>query len=176
MAARGFIELLRLAERARMRKQSAQGQQKGERWSGVAFRLGGQQFISPLGEISEVLNLQDYTPVPSAQSWLLGLSNVRGRLLPLTDLAGFAGLIRNSRHAKVLVIDQPDLFSGLLVDEVQGIQHFGTENYHPDVEQIPEGLAGFVEGRFADAQGQNWIVMLPSRLISDQRYMNAAVR
>lgn len=176
MSARGFIELLRLAERARLRKQSIQRHEKGERWSGVAFRLAGLQFISPLGEIAEVLNLQDYTPVPDTQPWMLGLSNVRGRLLPLTDLAGFAGLVRSSRHAKVLVVDQPDLFSGLLVDEVQGIQHFGAENYRPDVEQIPEGLAGMVEGRFEDAQGQHWIVVLPSRLTSDTRYMNAALR
>ena len=47
MSARGFIELLRLAERARLRKQSIQRHEKGERWSGVAFRLAGLQFISP---------------------------------------------------------------------------------------------------------------------------------
>ncbi len=174
MSARGFIELLRLTERARQREIYSALKIQGERWSGVGFSLAGQQYLCPLGEVAEVLNLPPYTPVPGTQSWLLGMSNVRGRLLPLTDLAAYAGFARTSRHPRVLVIDQPELFSGLLVDEVQGIQHFAAQQYFPDVEQVPQGLADVVEGRFQDANGGQWIVLLPSRLIASSRYMNAA--
>ena len=91
MASRGFIELLRLADLAKARKSGRQSGQQSE-WRGVVFEVGGQQLIAPMGEVSEVLSMPEFTSVPMAQPWLLGIANVRGRLLPLTDLAKFLQL------------------------------------------------------------------------------------
>lgn len=90
----------------------------------MAFNLGSTQFVAPLGDIAEVLALPDVTPVPLAKSWMAGIANIRGRLLPIVNLSEFVGLPPSpvrSRDQKLLVIDQPKLFSGLVVDEVLGI-------------------------------------------------------
>lgn len=91
MASFGFIELLRLADLAKAR---ATGRHDSDytQWIGIAFEVGGQEFVAPMGEVSEILAVPELTPIPLTKPWLLGVANVRGRLLPLADLAKFLTL------------------------------------------------------------------------------------
>ena len=135
MSSNGFIELLRLADRGIKRQKGAHFDQKTQ-WLGVAFSLGGYHLVAPLGDVAEVLSLPAYTSVPLSKPWLLGIANVRGRLLPITNLSNFLGLHPSSSNyqsanQKILVIDQPKLFSGLQVDEILGIQTFSQQQYQP---------------------------------------------
>lgn len=176
MASNGFIELLRLADRAVKRKKGEHITAKAQ-WLGVAFILGGEQLIAPLGDVAEVLTMPDITPVPLAKPWLTGIANVRGRLLPITNMSSFLGITsvksRQSRQ-KLLVIDQPKIFSGLQVDEVLGIQTFNQRQYEP-IGLPPESpLANYTHGRFRQ-NDQTWYVFMPSFLTQDPRYLEAAL-
>ena len=63
-----------------------------EEWVGVGFRLGTERFLVPRGEVREVLMVPPaITRVPGAKSWVRGLANVRGHLLPVVDLKEFLG-------------------------------------------------------------------------------------
>lgn len=130
-----------------------------------------------MGEVSEVLGMPDLTTVPLSQPWMLGVANVRGRLLPLTDLAKFLSLpskqIRLSQR-KVLVIDQADIFSGLLVDNVLGIQQFTNVQYQPKSMPSDSPFAAYNHGKFVKDE-QDWFVFMPSLLAQDQRYIDAAI-
>ncbi len=174
MAARGFIELLRLSEMARQRKQTGESSQ-ADRWSGVAFLIESRRFVAPLGEISEVLTLPEITTVPGTHKWLRGLSNVRGRLLPITELAMFCGIdnARSDSRRKVMVIDQEVVFGGLIVDEVLGIQHFSRQQYIAKQGDAPLGIRPFLQGYF-QRDGTDWHVFLPSMLARDPQYLNAS--
>ena len=174
MAAKGFIELLRLADYGRRQQQGTQDNQLS-RWSGVGFIVAGIYCIAPLGEISEVIVLPPSTLVPGASHWLKGLANVRGRLLPLAKLAEFMALTDDTHHqSKVLVIDYLEHYSGLIVEQVLGIQHFNKQSYFGhNHESLPQSLTSYCQGYF-EKQGQIWHVFLPSRLINDQRYRHAA--
>ncbi len=176
MAAKGFIQLLRLAEIGRQRGQQVQDRQ-ADRWSGVAFTLAGFRFVAPLGEVAEVLRVPEFTPVHGTHRWLLGLANVRGRLLSLNDLSSYAGVTSTQvpvYQSKVIVIDQGELFSGLLVDEVQGIQHFNRATYDLGHEALPEKVLPYVQGRFR-RQDEFWHVFMLSALVADPRFLNAGV-
>ncbi len=174
MAARGFIELLRLADYGRQRQQGGQ-ENENTRWSGIAFGFAGYQFVAPLGEVAEVIPVPSSTTVPSAQSWIRGLSNVRGRLLPLTDLAIFMALPESeiSKLSKVMIIDQPTIYGGVIVDQVMGIQHFNKQSYFSSNSQLPDTFAQYTSGYF-ERQGQQWHVFLFSKLVKDQAYLNAS--
>lgn len=176
MASNGFIELLRLADRAVKRKKGEHITAKAQ-WLGVAFILGGEQLIAPLGDVAEVLTMPDITPVPLAKPWLTGIANVRGRLLPITNMSSFLGIASvKSRQSsqKLLVIDQPKIFSGLQVDEVLGIQTFNQRQYEP-IGLPPESpLANYTHGRFRQ-NDQTWYVFMPSFLTQDPRYLEAAL-
>lgn len=177
MAARGFIQLLRLSERGRQRIQQGQESQE-ERWSGVGFMLAGQHYVAPLGEVAEVLRVPEFTPVHGVHHWLMGLSNVRGRLLPLVNLAEFANVTHevsiDSAKRKIIVVDHGDLFSGLLVDEVLGIQHFSKQSYASQISNSPAGIQPYLQGGFSRAE-QFWRIFMLSKLAVDPRYLSASL-
>lgn len=176
MASRGFIELLRLADLAKARKSGRQGGQEAD-WRGVVFEIGGQRLVAPLGEISEVLMMPEYTSMPLVQPWLLGIANVRGRLLPLTDLAKFLHIPSRSRQMsqrKVLVIDHHSIFIGLLVDQVLGIEQFTRREYRAESIHIDSPFAPYNHGKFLKNE-QDWFIFMPSLLAQDPRYIDAAI-
>lgn len=177
MAARGFIQLLRLSERGRQRIQQGQESQE-ERWSGVGFVLAGQRYVAPLGEVAEVLRVPEYTPVHGVHHWLFGLSNVRGRLLPLIDLAKFTNVTHelspDSAKRKIMVIDHGDLFSGLLVDEVLGIQHFSKQSFDALNTSQHEGIQPYLQGGFSRID-QFWRIFMLSKLAADSRFLSASL-
>ena len=74
-----------------------------------------------------------------------------------------------------MVVDQNDLFSGLMVDEVLGIQHFSKLGYYQTQREVPAGIQPYVQGHF-EREGQVWHVFLPSLLAADSRYLNAAAK
>ena len=176
MASRGFIELLRLADLAKARQSDRHGSQDiGLR--GVVFEVGGQRLIAPLGEVSEVLSMPEYTSMPLVQPWLLGIANVRGRLLPLTDLAKFLQIsnqARQTKERKVIVIDHQSLFLGLLVDQVLGIEQFSSTQYRAESIDINSPFAPYNHGKFVK-DNQDWFIFLPSLLAEDPGYIDASL-
>ena len=181
MASRGFIELLRLSDLAQSRI-SGRHKNNQSQWLGVAFEVAGQRLVAPMGDISEILVVPDMTPIPLTHSWMRGVANVRGRLLPITDLAIFLNLATHkiephkaeSANSKVMVIDQPNIYSGLLVDQVLGIQQFELSQYEPI--SLPENSAflPYNHGRFTK-DGVSWYVFMPNLLVQDSRYLEAAL-
>ncbi|MFW2176925.1 MULTISPECIES: chemotaxis protein CheW [unclassified Moraxella] len=176
MASNGFIELLRLSDRA-IKRQKGQHISGKMQWLGVAFIVNGQQLVAPLGDIAEVLAVPEITPVPLAKPWLMGIANVRGRLLPITDLGRFIGVSQAKTHSlehKLLVIDQPKVFSGLLVDEVLGIQTFNERHYEAVAMPEDSPFSAYTHGRFRH-NNQEWYIFMPSLLAEDPHYLEAAL-
>ncbi len=58
--------------------------------------------------------------------WMKGVANVRGRLMTVMDLSRFLGQPSElqEKRRRLLVLDQDDLYTGVIVDEVLGMQHF----------------------------------------------------
>lgn len=114
-------------------------------WRGVAFRLGGHRFASGFDEIIEIITLPDVTPVPGSQSWLLGLANVRGTLLPVVDLKQFLEGERTVLHEtmRMLVVKQTGGNVAVLIDELYGQRNFTDAN-----KADPESLAAGRYGHF----------------------------
>jgi twitching motility protein PilI len=177
VASRGFIELLRIADLARSRKS---GRRRGGQefdWQGVVFEIGGQRLVAPMGQIAEVLSMPEYTSVPLVKPWMLGIANIRGRLLPLTDLSRFLQVpssLAQMSQRKVMVIDHSNVFSGLLVDQVLGIEQFTQEQYQPEAIEPNSPFAPYNHGKFFK-NDQDWYVFMPSLLAQDIEYTDAAI-
>lgn len=144
-------------------------------WSGIGFMLGGQHMVAPMGEVAEIFTVPGSTRLPGVQSWVRGVSNVRGRLLPLIDLEAFFGgsLSRGRKRNRVLALEMGDLYSGLIVSEVYGMQHFPVDTF---TDEVPEGLdpmRPFLAGAYRQ-EATSWTVFSPFRLAQDETFFNAA--
>lgn len=99
-------------------------------WSGIEFRLDQVRLLTSIDHVVEILPPPARTKVPGAKGWVLGISNVRGNLIPIMDLDGY---LRGrstpiGKRSRVLVINHRGVFAGLLVDEVYGLRHIPEEN------------------------------------------------
>jgi twitching motility protein PilI len=143
-------------------------------WSGIGFRMGGQLYAAPMGEVSEILHEPRYTLLPGVKNWVKGVANVRGRLLPLMDLNGFlGGEVSSARaHRRVLVVDFQDIYAGLIVDEVFGMQHFSISSFSEKTSTSVEKLEAFIHGAFV--RESEWLVFSPHALIQHQQFLNVA--
>lgn len=144
-------------------------------WSGIGFELLGQRFVAPMGEVSEMLETPVYARMPGVKSWVRGVANVRGRLLPIYDLAEFFGerLLGSRKQRRVLVLETDNVYSGLIVDQVFGMQHFPVDTFDEEARNAPEAVRRFVTGRYQNA-GQEWVVFSPKLLEEDASFMNVA--
>lgn len=171
-----FELLLAMDQRCRARAAELPVQQDTEQpWSGISFRLGNGWFVAPMSEVAEVLPEPRMTRIPGVKPWVLGVANLRGRLLPVMNLSGYFGAALSShrRQRRVLVVDHDEVFIGLLVDEAPGLQHFPPADLamvRP--ENLDDALAPYVKGYFFN--DREWAVFSPVALVTAAEFLNVA--
>lgn len=144
-------------------------------WSGVAFTLNGKTFVAPLTEVAEILDVPSLTSIPGSKKWVRGVANVRGTLLPVMDLQGFLYQKPNrSRKQRLLVIQNGDFLSSVVVDEVLGLQHFEDNDRLEEIPQVDEVVQPFVNDGF-NRENQVWNVFSLFALAEDSSFMQVAV-
>ncbi|PCM43948.1 chemotaxis protein CheW [Marinobacter sp. ANT_B65] len=172
-----FAVLTDIAQRSRSKAAGLPEQQEAvELWNGIGFVLAGERYVAPMGEVTEILHVPRFTHIPGVRPFLMGAANVRGRLLPLVDLAGFFDIPRSSRsqrERRVLVIEHGDLFSGLVVDTVLGMQYFATDSFKAAPTGVPENVQPFVAGGY-ERNEEVWRVFSAIDLLEDERFLDVA--
>lgn len=144
-------------------------------WVGVACRLGRYHLICPRAEVREVITWPGASRVPRAKPWLMGLANVRGQLLPLTNLARWSGFGESpiTRSSRIIVVNHPEIPAGLLVDQVVGFRRFTAEDAAAPTTAMPEMLAPFLLGAY-ERDDETWAVLSLRDLVESEAFLQAA--
>ena len=171
-----FALLVEIAQKSR--ENASELPQKTEAvtyWRGIGFMLAGQRFVAPMGEIGEILQTPRVTKVPGVRNWMLGVANIRGRLVPILDLAGLLDVPSkaNWRTRRVLVIGEGQQQYGLLVDAVLGMQQFPS---HQIINQmvVEANYAPYVRGGF-ERDGSSWPIFSFTDLVQADEFLQVAV-
>ena len=149
-----------------------------QHWSGIGFELMGERYVVAMGEISEMLEVPAFTRLPGVRPWVRGVSNVRGRLLPLFDMGLYLGgrLSSQRKLHRVLILENESLYSGLIVDRVFGMQHFPVDTFVSDYEQKNDAAAAlYSEGAYIH-NDQPWMVFNTELLAKDTRFFEVSNR
>ena len=77
----------------------------------VVLRLGGSRYAVDMADVAEVAPLPRVTRVPRTPTWLLGVANWRGRVLPVLDLRPLfaTSLVPLASSARLVVVSRDDL-------------------------------------------------------------------
>jgi len=148
-----------------------------ESWTGIGFRLGDVDLVAPLSEVREMMPYPDMTVVPGAKPWVKGIANVRGNLLPIVNLPGYLqgqGGTAVTRNARVLVVHDGDIYAGLVVDAVYGLQHFYDEERCAEGPLADATIRPYLQGAFLQA-GRYWGVFSLHRLAHSPQFLQVAV-
>ncbi len=96
----------------------------------LEFKIMGERYGMALGGIGEVLLLKGLTPVPCTPAHVLGIINIRGRILSVLDLCRLFGLPTRSPEEgdKIITIKNQTMEFGFLVQTVVGTKSIPTQS------------------------------------------------
>jgi len=143
--------------------------------AGIGFLLQDTALVVATNEITEILPYPPLTRIPGTVSWMKGVANIRGTLVPIIDLLGFIKEepARLNRKNRVLIMRQGDIVSGLLVSEVLGLRHFFEEEKTTDLPSSPVRLQALLDGGYQQGE-QLWGVFKTQRLADTPEFINVA--
>jgi len=58
----------------------------------VVFSLGEEEYALPITQVQEIIRYQEPRAVASDSSWIRGVISLRGRIIPVCDLAERLGV------------------------------------------------------------------------------------
>ena len=88
----------------------------------LIFAAADEPFAISIGFLRDVLTIESITPLPGVAPWVLGLTNVRGTVVGVVDLARFLGQGKvDTRTGRLLVCRSGARTVGLAVAEAHRI-------------------------------------------------------
>lgn len=114
----------------------------------IEFRLGQEPYALPSTSVREVYPLKGLTPLPGTPPFVLGIMNVRGRILPVVDLSSLLGLTqpRPSEQSTVILMRAGDLEVGVVTDLVIGVRSLSLATIHPPLSTLAKSRARYLRG------------------------------
>lgn len=169
------FELLNEYERLSL-QHTAEGQKLDVKshWSGVGFSIDGVNFVLSIEKILEVLILTETTKIPGIATWVLGLGNIRGNLVPIIDLKSFLynKPTKTTAHTRMVIIQQIGGQVGLVVDEVFGQKHFTEKQLNKKSNKNKDPIK-YINISYKEGD-QIWYVLDDELLINDPLFQHAA--
>jgi purine-binding chemotaxis protein CheW len=112
----------------------------------VAFFLGGQRYALPLERVREIQQIVAFSEVPSGDSGVVGMVNLRGQVIPAVDTRHLVGL-----DAREYTLETPMVIAeihgelvAMLVDEVQDVLELPADRLQdaPALHQLSSKMIG----------------------------------
>src|SRR5690606_34056687 len=110
------------------------------RWLRVV--VDGASYALELLRVQEVVRLMPIVPMRGAQPSVLGVMNLRGRIVPVFDLGLWLGTGRvdAGEHSRIVVVERDDELIGLLVGAVEDVVTLGRDRIEPPLPGDERGL------------------------------------
>jgi purine-binding chemotaxis protein CheW len=133
----------------------------------LEFGLASERYAIERRYVQEVQSLRDLTPLPCTPPFMLGIVNVRGRIVPVLDLKKFFELPERGLTDlhRTIIVRGHDLEIGLLADVITGISAVPAESLQPSLPTLTgiraDYLKGIIDGRL--------VVLAVERILSDPK-------
>lgn len=127
----------------------------------VVFTLGQEQYALPIEQVHEIIRYDEPRSVASRVAWVRGVISLRGRIVPVYDLAARLGVDSQlTEHAKIVILESGGETAGVVVDEVDEVLTVEDS----DFEEVPGADAEMIEA--IAKVGERLVVLLkPSTVL-----------
>jgi purine-binding chemotaxis protein CheW len=114
----------------------------------VTFKVGGQLFGLPIGQVQDVFVPGRLTPVPTAPDEFAGVLNLRGRIVTAIDMRVRLGMDRREAHEQPMAVGiEIDSESyGLLIDVIGEVLKLDPAEQQPVPANLDSGLSRVAGG------------------------------
>ena len=113
----------------------------------VAFKVAGSEYVLPASDVLQMETFVGATPVPGSPQWVLGLVQVRGRVIPVIDLRRRFGLPpqEGTLDSRIVVVQTGERVVGLLADAAREVLRIDSAEFHPPPEVVVRDAEGYVD-------------------------------
>lgn len=114
----------------------------------VCFRIGKETFGVDIFSVREIVRVQEITKVPGAPEFVMGVINLRGRIISVIDLGLQLGQTPTQigRNSRILVIQLDGVTLGFLVDAATAVMKVPGEAIEPPPEMMGDIKAEYLDG------------------------------
>lgn len=141
----------------------------------ISFRIEEQEFCLDIMAVREIRGWTAATPLPHSPSYVRGVINLRGAVLPILDLKARLGLgmVEPSARSVIIVVHIGSRLVGLLVDAVSEILAADAGSVQPTPNIGCDTVNRFVRGIIA-SEGRmiSWIAL--DDILPEQQEAEAA--
>jgi purine-binding chemotaxis protein CheW len=140
--------------------ESVEGETAAECLELLEFRLAYETYGIEMRHIQETAPLKELTPLPGTPAFVLGLINLRGRILSVIDIKKFFDLPEKGLTDlnKIIVLQREGMEFGLLADEILGVRLISRGEIYPSLPTLTgvreEYLMGVTRERTVLLDGQ----------------------
>ncbi|MEI6045049.1 MAG: chemotaxis protein CheW [Chloroflexota bacterium] len=99
----------------------------------VIFQLRDEVYAVPVARVQEIIRLQPITVIPRAPDYVLGMTNLRGQVIPVIDLVKRLGLgqVQENKLARIIIAELPGQMVGMMVDNVISVAQLPQSEIEP---------------------------------------------
>ena len=135
----------------------------------IQFNLAYEMYGIETIYVREVFPLKELTPLPSTPSFLLGITNVRGKILPVIDIKKFFNLPEKGlTDLNKLIILYSDGFEfAILADLIIGAANINLNKLQPALPTLTGIRADFLKG----VTYEGVIILDGEKISSDKRFI-----
>ncbi|HUF36625.1 MAG TPA: chemotaxis protein CheW [Gemmatimonadales bacterium] len=114
----------------------------------VTFALDREEYGVPVAQVREVIRVGEITRVPQAPPHVRGVTNLRGRILPVVELRSRLGLAPAALtpRSRIVVVEVSDRVVGLLVDAVLQVAKVPMETVAPPPDEVRSADSDYLSG------------------------------
>lgn len=117
----------------------------------VTFSIGGEEFGVEILKVQEIVRWMEITKVPNAPSFVDGVVNLRGKVIPIIDMRMRFGLEPKEHDSatRIIVINMNEVVTGFVVDSVSEVLRLPRNTIEPP----PPVVAG-IESEYISGVGK----------------------
>lgn len=121
----------------------------------VVFRVGETDYGLDIDAVEEILPLLDITPLAGAPGGVLGIADVRKRVVPIFDLHWKFGVPKPAfdTRTRLILVEVDEGPVALLVDEVAEVMSVNRENFQSVATPGDNSGLGYLNGVFREESG-----------------------
>ena len=129
----------------------------------VVFALAGEQYALPINRVQEIIRYTEPRSVPSAQYGVRGVLSLRGRIVPIYDLAARIGIhAEHGEDSKIVILETNSEVVGVIVDAVEEVLTIDEAR----IEAIPGADTNTVDS-ITEIEGRLVVLLNPNILFQD---------
>jgi purine-binding chemotaxis protein CheW len=127
----------------------------------VVFSLGAEEYALPIAAVHEIIRFSEPRSVASEVAWIRGVIGLRGKIIPIFDLAARLELAAGSEPGKIVIVETGTGQVGVMVDEVEEVLTVDSGALEP----VPTADSGTIEA-IAKIDDRLVILLNPEGLFS----------